>query len=321
MITAVDAETGEFRAFDRDSGVPSSRPSRPAVRCRGSTRRCTIDGRRYVDGGMRSAANADLAHDYDRLVVLAPIPRGVGPMASVDAQVTGMVSRVAVVSPDADSRTAIGRNVLDPAARARPRGRARAGGVGRAAGRRGLERLRHGQGPVLGNHVLDGYIAGPDGDMSWLTPYLGPNPEVDALQRRIGALLIGGRTFRGDDPNRGTDKEGAFSGTWTGPSFVVTHHPPAEPVTGVEFHADLETGSPRPRRPPATTTSTSWVPTIARQCLELGELDEVLAIIAPVLLGDGTPLFHHPGGRSVRLERISAETAPLATNVWMRVLR
>jgi NTE family protein len=39
-------------------------------------------------------------------------------MASVDAQVSGMVSRVAVVSPDAASRAAIGRNVLDPAARA-----------------------------------------------------------------------------------------------------------------------------------------------------------------------------------------------------------
>jgi NTE family protein len=39
-------------------------------------------------------------------------------MASVDAQVTGLVARVAVVSPDAASRTAIGKNVLDPAARA-----------------------------------------------------------------------------------------------------------------------------------------------------------------------------------------------------------
>ena len=102
----------------------------------------TIDGRRYVDGGMRSAANADLADGYDRLVVLAPIPRGFGPMASVDAQVTGMVSRVAVVSPDKGSRTAIGRNVLDPAARA-PSAQAgqRAGGFGRRAGRRGLDRL------------------------------------------------------------------------------------------------------------------------------------------------------------------------------------
>jgi len=77
---------------------------------------------------------------------------------------------------------------------------------------------------------LDGFIAGPGGDMSWLTPYLGPNPEVEELQREIGALLIGHRTFRGDDPNRGTDKEGAFSGTWSGPSVVVTHDPPETPV-------------------------------------------------------------------------------------------
>ena len=37
---------------------------------------------------------------------------------------------------------------------------------------------------------LDGYIAGPGGDMSWLAPYLGPNPEIDGLQQRIGSLLI-----------------------------------------------------------------------------------------------------------------------------------
>jgi NTE family protein len=70
-----------------------------------------------MDGGMRSGANADLATGYDRVVVLAPIPRGVGPMASVDAQVTSLVSRVAVVSPDDASKAAIGKNVLDPAAR------------------------------------------------------------------------------------------------------------------------------------------------------------------------------------------------------------
>jgi NTE family protein len=118
VITAIDAETGEFRTFDRDSGVPLVRAVAASCAVPGVYPPCTIDGRRYVDGGMRSAANADLAHDYDRLVVLAPIPRGIGPMASVDAQVTGMVSRVAVVSPDEDSRTAIGKNVLDPAARA-----------------------------------------------------------------------------------------------------------------------------------------------------------------------------------------------------------
>jgi NTE family protein len=117
-ITAVDASTGEFRVFDRDSGVPLLSAVAASCAVPGVYPPVTIDGRRFVDGGMRSAANADLASGYDRLVVLAPIARGIGPMASVDAQVTGMVSRVAVVSPDKDSRTAIGRNVLDPAARA-----------------------------------------------------------------------------------------------------------------------------------------------------------------------------------------------------------
>jgi len=118
VITAVDAETGEFTPFDRDAGVPLLHAVAASCAVPGVYPPVSIDGRRYVDGGMRSAANADLAQGYDRLVVLAPIPRGIGPIASVDAQVTGMVSRVAVVSPDKDSKVAIGKNVLDPAARA-----------------------------------------------------------------------------------------------------------------------------------------------------------------------------------------------------------
>jgi NTE family protein len=118
MTTAVDAETGEFRTFDRDSGVPLVQAVAASCAVPGVYPPVTVDGRRYVDGGMRSAANADLATGYDRLVVLAPIARGIGPVASVDAQVTALVSRVAVVSPDRNSTTAIGRNVLDPAARA-----------------------------------------------------------------------------------------------------------------------------------------------------------------------------------------------------------
>jgi NTE family protein len=117
-LTAVDAHSGEFRVFDRDSGVPLVQAVAASCAVPGVYPPVTIDGHRYIDGGMRSAANADLAEGYDRLVVLAPIARGIGPMTSVDAQVTAMVARVAVVSPDADSRTAIGKNVLDPAARA-----------------------------------------------------------------------------------------------------------------------------------------------------------------------------------------------------------
>jgi NTE family protein len=117
-VTAVDAESGEFATFDRSSGVPLVQAVAASCAVPGVYPPVSIDGRRYVDGGMRSAANADLAAGYDRLVVLAPIPRGIGPLASVDAQVTGMVAaRVAVVAPDRDSKVAIGKNVLDPAAR------------------------------------------------------------------------------------------------------------------------------------------------------------------------------------------------------------
>jgi NTE family protein len=130
-VTAVDAQSGEFRVLDRTSGVPLLQAVAASCAVPGVYPPVTIDGRRYVDGGMRSAANADLAEGCDRVVVLAPIPRGVGPLASVDAQVTGMVARVAVVSPDEAARRAIGRNVLDPAARAGSAraGRAQAAGV------------------------------------------------------------------------------------------------------------------------------------------------------------------------------------------------
>jgi dihydrofolate reductase len=167
---------------------------------------------------------------------------------------------------------------------------------------------------------LDGYIAGPGGDMSWLTPYLGANPSMDALQRRIGALLIGARTFGGDDPNAGTDKEGAFGGTWSGPSFLVTHHPPADAADDVQVVPDVASGLSAARSAAGDGYVNVLGADVARQCLELGQLDEVLALVAPVLLGDGTRLFAHPGGRQVRLERLSVETVPQATMIWMRVL-
>jgi riboflavin biosynthesis pyrimidine reductase len=80
---------------------------------------------------------------------------------------------------------------------------------------------------------LDGFIAGPGGDMSWMVDYLGPNPVVDELIPQTGAILAGNRTFRGDDPHKGRPGEGKlFGGGWEGPQFVLTHHPPADPVPG-----------------------------------------------------------------------------------------
>ena len=118
-ITAVEAETGAFVVFDRNSGVelvPAVAASCavplvwPAV---------AIDGRHYLDGGMRSTANVDLARGADVVVVLAPIPQAFSKSTSIKAQLerTG-ATRSVVITPDAQASADIGRNVLDPAQRA-----------------------------------------------------------------------------------------------------------------------------------------------------------------------------------------------------------
>ncbi|MFC5831976.1 dihydrofolate reductase family protein [Nonomuraea insulae] len=166
----------------------------------------------------------------------------------------------------------------------------------------------------------DGFITGPGGDMSWLTPHIGPNPLVDELIGRIGALLVGNRTYRGDDPHRGTEKEGkAFGGGWEGPQFVLTHHIPQTSQPDVEFVGDLATAVTAARAAAGDAYVNVLGADVARQCLEAGELDEVLTIVAPVLLGDGTRLFDHPGGTNVKLERLSVGQVPHATNLWYRV--
>lgn len=167
---------------------------------------------------------------------------------------------------------------------------------------------------------LDGFIAGVGGDMSWLTEHLvRSHPDLDALVHDIGALLVGKRTFTGDDPNAGTDAEGAFSGQWQGPCIVLTHEaPPADLPADVTFAGDLATAVDRARSAAGGRYVNVLGADVARQCLEQGLLDEVLVLIAPVLLGDGVRLFDHPGGRTVILEPLDPDRGgPL--NLWFRV--
>jgi dihydrofolate reductase len=168
---------------------------------------------------------------------------------------------------------------------------------------------------------LDGFIAGPGGDMSWMRPYAGPNPEFDQLQREIGALLIGTRTFHGDDPNKGTDNEGAFGGTWHGPSFVLTHDVDQAPVDGCTFVGDLASGVAAAKAAAGDRYVAILGADVARQCLEADELDDVALAVLPVLLGDGTRLFASAGGHQVALVQERVTAMATGFNVWMRVDR
>ncbi|HEX8036042.1 MAG TPA: patatin-like phospholipase family protein [Ktedonobacterales bacterium] len=120
LIPAVDAETGEAVIFDKDSGVALVDAVAASCAVPLVWPPVTIRGRRYVDGGVRSTANVDLAAGCERLVIVAPLTQAMrredGPAAQ--AATLGEGVRSVIVSPDAAARAAIGGNVLDPAHRA-----------------------------------------------------------------------------------------------------------------------------------------------------------------------------------------------------------
>src|ERR1700712_664361 len=175
---------------------------------------------------------------------------------------------------------------------------------------------------------LHGFIAGAGGDMSWLSAYVGASSpaseagsgiDVEELMAGIGALLIGHRTFTGDDPNKGTESEGAFGGRWQGPSVVLSHSPAPDGLgDDVTFASDLATAVDLAKRAAGGRYVNVLGANVAEQCLQAGLLDEILVIVAPVLLGDGTRLFQHAGGTNVALERIGAKDASI---LWYRISR
>jgi len=147
IVTAIDAHTGELAAFDRDSGVDLVDAVTASTALPGLVPTVSINGRRYIDGGVRSPDNADLASGYPNVVVLSPLggrsrtpsERGADPagqfeglrrppewgvdLASQVEALRKQGSRVEVITPDADSRAAMGTNQMDlatriPAARA-----------------------------------------------------------------------------------------------------------------------------------------------------------------------------------------------------------
>lgn len=163
---------------------------------------------------------------------------------------------------------------------------------------------------------LDGFLAGPGGDMQWMNDVEPvPSPMFDNLAARVDVILCGARTHRGDDPNAGTDAEGAYGGTYDGPVVVLTHHPDPDPGPDVEFAGDLDAALARSRELAGDGLVAVFGADVARQCLEAGVLDEVLVLVLPVMLGDGVRLLDRPGGDPVRLEVLAAEGLGLHARV------
>lgn len=117
LVTAVDTATGEFRVFSRDD--PVSLVDAVAASCAVPLvwPPVTIGDRRYMDGGMRTVANADLATGCGTVVVIAPQTAALRRADRIASQLATLRTDIAstVVTCDGAARSAMGRNGLDPA--------------------------------------------------------------------------------------------------------------------------------------------------------------------------------------------------------------
>lgn len=121
-VVAVDTATGEHAVFDRDSGVDLVDAIAASCAVPGAWPAVPIGGRMWMDGGIRSLSNADLAAPAQCVLVIAPL--GYAEDNPVSGHLTAEVrllreqgARVAVVVPDALSMEAMTDNVLDPSRR------------------------------------------------------------------------------------------------------------------------------------------------------------------------------------------------------------
>jgi len=78
-----------------------------------------IGGRRYIDGGIRSGTNADLAAGCERVLVITPsLADAPQPWGDLESEIESLKpAEVRVVHADAASRAAFGPNPLSPATR------------------------------------------------------------------------------------------------------------------------------------------------------------------------------------------------------------
>lgn len=125
-IPAVDAVTGEVVIFTRDSGVMLVDAVTASCAVPGIWPPASIGGHRYIDGGVRSSTNADLAAGAEQILLItptladAPAPRLGGDLRTELATLGD--SHVEVVYADQESWTALANplaiNTRAPAARA-----------------------------------------------------------------------------------------------------------------------------------------------------------------------------------------------------------
>lgn len=182
---------------------------------------------------------------------------------------------------------------------------------------------------------LDGFIAGPNHDMSWLASAENDDTDLTAeLASAVGAILSGRRGYNAAVAQAAERDEltaEAYGGAWQGIEFILTHRPEelaedprrialGEPGPGiVPLNCDIREAIRIGQQAAGDKDLQIISADIARQALEYDLIDELQVFVAPVFLGDGVRIFDVPGGR--RYEWELAEVFPGARRSFGRTYR
>ncbi|WP_406193310.1 patatin-like phospholipase family protein [Kitasatospora sp. NBC_01560] len=113
LITVMDAETGEPGVFDRAGGAPLPSAVAAGTAFPGIYPPITLNGRRYMDGSLRSATNARLAAGARTLVVIDPQAHLFPRELLHQELAVAAAHTVVTVEPDPASIRAFGPNLND----------------------------------------------------------------------------------------------------------------------------------------------------------------------------------------------------------------
>lgn len=157
---------------------------------------------------------------------------------------------------------------------------------------------------------IDGFIAGPGHDMSWLSA---AEPLAEGVTERLAgevAVIISRRdgydAARAQQDERDEVTSEAYGGAWSGTEFILTHRPEelADDETVIALNCDIVEAIRRAQEIAGDRDVQIISADIARQALEHDLIDELQVFVVPVFLGDGIRIFDVPGGRRYEWELV-----------------
>jgi dihydrofolate reductase len=161
---------------------------------------------------------------------------------------------------------------------------------------------------------LDGFIAGPNGEIDWSPPDEELHRFHNEQTREAGTFLLGRRLYEAmlywetaDEEPSAADYELEFARIWKATPRIVF----SRTLEEVEGNARLAREGvaeevARLKEQPGKDLFVGGAG-LASTCIELGLIDEYWLFVGPVVLGGGTPYFPALGER-INLELVETQT-------------